>query len=232
MSDNKAVNNDTTDNNVLDNNVSTYSFNKAKYDAHSSLPEEYEEDIIIPHVTEVLARVKADLEAYDYVKKNWDMRPTLENYKKITMHKLVEKLNAITKLKTNINISGFMKNIWDEYIAPNLDKYQEKAIMLKYDEKNYEHFHNVFYDKEMCKIISSYLSATNWPYKLGNTDYTYCHIANNRFLYITFTDKMLDNVISNAYDDDKNPISLYSSINRGVETKYDNEQCIYHKEIL
>lgn len=142
---------------------------QVEFDVTPPLPDDIPENIVVPHVSEAINRIEEEDQKFIYATTVWDMRPIMENYKKLVLYNIIDKLNDIKYRELKINTNKCMQNAWDMYMVPNLDKYQLTAIYKKYTQRTTnEYFFNTFFHKEIRKPLENLLTTGGWIYYIGD----------------------------------------------------------------
>lgn len=137
------------------------------------LPDDVPSDVTIPNALDVMELIKEHRRRYDYAVSSWNMYPMIDNFKRLIIHKLVQRLNIMKTDDEMINMDTIMKESWEEYMDPNLDIYQIYAVKKKYtkypeikiDIDKHMHlgyFFNCFFHFEMYQDIVDTFKTAGW----------------------------------------------------------------------
>lgn len=156
-----------------------------------SLPDNIPDNFNVPRAADAIERINEENAKYEYAK-SWNMKPIIENYKKIVLYKIFQFLETVNKSSVTIPMHDIVKSTWLEYMDENLDKYQLSAICNYYcisDSSDY--LYTRFFNDELRSIVEEYLQAGGWKYEIP--DY-YKYNTEVSKIYLRFTDEMLGDV--------------------------------------
>lgn len=187
------------------------------------LPEHYDKDCVIPHACEAIARIHEENVKKEHAK-HWNMKPVIDNFKKLIIQMVCEQLNEICKSNTVINMDHIIQQAFDMYITPNLDKHHINAIYMKYcDMGSTTYFRNRFFHNDLRHTLNEYLSPCGWQIE-EDSYYKYSQNASN--IRIRFTEEQLGlntNTLQKSKKKSKSnakPVSKKSSNVYYVNIKY------------
>lgn len=165
---------------------------EVKFNVVPPLPEEVGSDIVIEHATNTINTIREEENKKKYAEEYWNMRPVLDNFNKLILYYINEKLKRINTYDTIINTHEIMKKAWHKYLLPNLDEYQQYTLFKKYiNNNNLDSFLNSYFHVELENIIKDLLIANNWPIRI-EPFHSYNCIAQK--IYINFDKSILNNI--------------------------------------